>query len=358
MKTYTSDEFDKLKRVTYEDLKANKSIVTKDAEVNWYVLYGTPDGKYLTANLWYADSCQKTINFSIRKLDQFVRLVPETPKTPERKERWFDVFEDGPYFGSGGFSTKGMAVKYSKYGLLLKVEVEKQPDGTWIVVTDTKAETEINYLAEINGSISSTFPEQFGKITVTHYDKALDDPNSYQWVRANDYPQKTLTLTEAFDKASRVPHNPTDWKKSLNDSGWYRDDNSYQWERKVQPHSFYDIDNDYAHGLITYDEWMLMGHADFQVNPTKEPTRKMSWVNVYRDGPIVIDGGYATQEEANEIDSKGSRLAVGQAYVELEQKPNGLWKFSEKKEGSVKQVDDEGWSWGFKGRRKSPSGVK
>ena len=191
MKTYTSDEFDKLKRVTYEDLTANKSIVTKDAEVNWYVLYGTPEGNYLTANLWYADSCQQTINFSIRKLDQFVRLVPETPKTPERKERWFNVFKDGPNFGSGGFETKEMAVKYGvSTDKKLKVEVEKQPDGTWIVVTDTKAET-------------VKFPEKFGKITVTHYDKVLDDPNSYQWVRDNDYPQKTPTLTEAFDVWTR-----------------------------------------------------------------------------------------------------------------------------------------------------------
>jgi hypothetical protein len=73
---YTVTEFGKLEHATESVLKSNKPLVTNFGEAKWYVVYDTPDGKYITANVWDTCGIQNTICIPLKFVDHVFRLAP------------------------------------------------------------------------------------------------------------------------------------------------------------------------------------------------------------------------------------------------------------------------------------------
>jgi len=74
---FSEVEFEKLFHVTEEALEQHKSIVTRTAEALWYVLYDTPDGRYMTVKIWDVDGIQQTQVFHMKYVHMWFKLAPE-----------------------------------------------------------------------------------------------------------------------------------------------------------------------------------------------------------------------------------------------------------------------------------------
>ena len=136
-KLYSVEEFNKLRYITETAVAQHKPILTRDAEASWYVVYDTPDGKYITAKLWDHSGIGQVKVFAWQFKDHDLRLAPDPE--PERRTRWFNVYKDGPNFFPNfgkGYETKEEAKSNANYPCFGQVEVtvEKQPDGKWVVV--------------------------------------------------------------------------------------------------------------------------------------------------------------------------------------------------------------------------------
>ena len=77
-RTYTISEFGELQYVTREALAENKKILTADSEALWYVVYDTPEGEYITAQVWSMTGIQQTICTNLKYVHHYFRLEPES----------------------------------------------------------------------------------------------------------------------------------------------------------------------------------------------------------------------------------------------------------------------------------------
>lgn len=75
---FSEEEFSNLPYIEEDDLKAGKPIVTRYAESGWYVLYDTPEGKYVTVMTRDLGGIRETICFQIKYIHHHFKLAPVT----------------------------------------------------------------------------------------------------------------------------------------------------------------------------------------------------------------------------------------------------------------------------------------
>ena len=146
-KTYTFEEFNNLRYVTDGALVAEKTLIYFDssknycAESSWYAVYDTPNGKYITVEVWDTDGIKQTVVFKMNHIHHCFRVAPNKPK---RITRWFNVMDvdSGPNFSSGGYETETRAKVFSSdAGQQFSVTVEQNADGVWVLAADQTPES-------------------------------------------------------------------------------------------------------------------------------------------------------------------------------------------------------------------------
>ena len=161
-KNYTELEFFKLRSITNEDLASNKPLVYMDnefrcAESDWYVIYDTPNGKYVTVSLCDTSGIKTTKVFKRQYINANLRLAPDLE--PERNTCYVNIFDDpsplGIYLHS---SVDGALSSGGKPMYVLPIDFVKDADGKWIVAPDqtTKVEPTVESLESKNEKLVTT----------------------------------------------------------------------------------------------------------------------------------------------------------------------------------------------------------